>query len=226
MLAIKTLMASAVLAAALPVMASKVTLDFETLPSGTRVGEAYSAQGIHFSANAFNFVSKDGNCGGFGNFYDNNNAIGCNAIQLFTGSTVGGAASFYITVDAGFTGLFSMLYTAKTPGTVSLYDSAAFLTDPAATPLSNQRSLNTQPSGDCLGTNFFCNWDTRTVDLGTQTAKYVVISGVNGSMFLDNITFANVNDAPPGGTVPEPTGVALSLAALGALAYTRKRAQR
>ena len=227
MLAIKTLMACAALAAAMPAMASKVTLDFETLPNATRVGEAYKDLGIHFSSNAFNFVSKDGSCGGPGNFFDltNTHSIGCNAIELYTGSTSGPTgASFYITVDTGFTGPFSLVYTATSAGTVSLYDSLAFLTDPDARPLSNERALSPQPTTDCILSGFQCIWDTKTVELGAQTAKYVVISGINGSMFLDNITFGNVNDA--GGTVPEPSGVALSLAALGALAYTRKRVQR
>lgn len=229
MLAVKTLMAIAALTAALPAMASKVALDFETLPNASRVGEAYKDKGIHFSSNAFNFLSSDGNCGGHAFFYDltRTHALGCNSIQLSTGSP-GGDASFYIKVDAGFTGLFSFEYVASGSNmTMNLYDTDLFLTDPKANTLGfSNLALPPLTLPPPCESNYSCVWDTHSVDLQTQKAKYVVFSGANGGLFLDNITFDNVNDTGGGTDVPEPGGVALSLAALGALAYARKRVQR
>lgn len=226
MQAIKNLVAVAILAAALPAVAAKVVLNFESVPTdGTLIGETYSASGIHFGAGAWSFKSQSGSCGGTGKFFGGNtDEVGCGAAELvssLTGGT-GTGISLVISVDKGFTGLFSMLYAASSAATMSLYSSADFVD---ANLISTDRVLGRTPT--CIGAlDFKCNWATKTVDLGGKTAQFVVISGVDASMFFDNVTFGDVNAGGGGTDVPEPAGLALSLAALGALAWTRKRLQR
>ncbi len=227
MLALKTLVVTAVLAAsAVPALAERVLLNFEDVPNSfARVSDSYKSNGIYFSSNAWSLKSQAGLCGGTGLFFGGNtNDVGCGAVELSTssGSGTGFSTSMTINVTDGFNGLLSLLYTAKNAGSLQAFDGL----DGQGTKLA-QAGLNTQPDCADPDADFACNWDTAFFDLKTSTAKSLVISGIDQRLLIDNLLFGNINaSTPPATNVPEPGGVALSLAALGALAWTRKRIQR
>lgn len=244
MLALKQLVASMVLAAAMPVMAAPIFLDFESSSlEPTPVGNLYEKQfGVVFTANAYtihsNLSSPAPTVGGnFTRYGDASTA----AVGLF--SATGAPADFYINVAAGFSGTFSMLYTT-TPGAsgfdfVELFggvDGTGSLIKAGSRPDPNnaggtlpgaaltQQAACIDPKGNAQP-GLYCTWGQIALDF-TDTAKSVHISGASGVYFFDNMTFGPLSSTPPGGDVPEPAGIALSLAALGALAWTRKRYPR
>ena len=227
MLTIKTLVVTAVLAtSAASALASQVLLTFEEASSSpTQVNDAYKANGIYFSPNGWRFRSQAGDCGGTGKFFGgNNNDVGCGAVELTKSADAlssGVDIALTINVNNGFTGLFSLLYTTKTGGSLEIYDGL----DGQGTKL-NQAALFTQP--ECVGGGgFSCNWATVSLDLAAATGKSIKIQGPDAKMFLDNIQLNGVNGGgPPNIDVPEPNSVALCLAALVALTFARKRMRR
>lgn len=223
MSAFKTLAASALLCLALPAMAEQVTLTFEdTGAADTQAGhryESYLDSGIVFSDNAW--IQRTFDTGtpcqdrGNGNFY-NDSDPSCGAVLLRYRSDA--IQSFVIGVANGFTDSFSMIYTALadlSSASVSVYDETHTLI--------GSQSLLAQAT--CPTDGFLCNWGSINIALNGQTAFFVEISGPSSSMYFDNMVFGDVN-AGTGSDVPEPQGVALSFAALGALAWSRRRSSK
>ncbi|MFG6433829.1 hypothetical protein [Roseateles sp. LYH14W] len=75
---------------------------------------------------------------------------------------------------------------------------------------------------NCNGATF-CDWSELKLSFDF-TAKSIVISGADRSVMLDDISFQPFSTQPA--PLPEPGGIALALAALGALGWARKRAAR
>ena len=69
----------------------------------------------------------------------------------------------------------------------------------------------------------FCNWEPLTLSLASGVkAAYVELRAPVLTAWLDDMTFGDVVQ----GTVPEPDGVWLGMAALGALALSRRFGRR
>ncbi len=229
MLATKKIVASALLAVALPTLAAPVLLDFESVGAATsRVGDSYVDQGIRFSNNAWSYLSAD--FGGSGAFFRTPATRGAISLILdpTTPSPPGSPAiDFIINVEDGFTVDFAMLYTASGLGfgSVAIFDGLdGKASDGSDTSIGG---FNLVPQPDCFDggvpqPGYLCNWEQQRAVFSGK-AFSVRISGVDGQFFFDNLSFGDVGSPPPV-TVPEPGGVALSLAALGALALGRRRA--
>jgi len=221
MLALKNLLASAVLATVMPTIAAPIFLDFEDSPLELAlVGNTYEKKfGVVFTDNAYSlhsYLSVPPPISG-GNFYRPSSKA---ALGLFS-TALAESASFYINVAAGFGETFKFLYTttelANTANFVNLYSGENGTG-------SLIRSTTLDRTNICAN-NIYCNWDEAALDF-TGTVKSVLVSGRNGGYFFDNMTFGPLASPPPGTDLPEPGGIALSLAALGALAWTRKRSKR
>jgi len=230
MLALKHLVASSVLAAVMPAIAAPIFLDFEDLPlEPALVGNSYERQfGVVFTDNAYSIRSSSSTppplTGGSFTRYGDSSKV---ALGLF--SPIGaGSTGFYINLAAGFGETFKMLYTSTLQsggisvevfggenGTGGLIGTASLI---------ERQAPCRDPSG-VVQQGLWCTWDEVALDF-KGPAKSVHISGVTGKYFFDNMAFGPLATIPPGTDVPEPGGIALSLAALGALAWTRKRYQR
>ena len=245
MLAIKTFVATAVLAAVVPVIAAPIFLDFEKSPlERGQAGDLYVDQGVVFTENAYTIHSyfsdpKPEKGANFIRFSDLNSKA-----ALFLSSTAT-SADFFINVAAGFSGTFSMIYTTTqaitdggdfvelfsgTNGTGNVVN-AGSRPDPKR-PGDNLPGAQLKRQGECINpadpletlAGVYCTWSEIKLDF-TDIARSVHISGASNVYFFDNMTFGLASPSP-GTDVPEPGGIALSLAALGALAWTRKRYQR
>lgn len=80
--------------------------------------------------------------------------------------------------------------------------------------------------GGCAGSPGFCNWTKLDLDLGSFTARSLVITGIDNSVMLDDLFFVAPDATQPPGLLPEPGSIALTLGALGALGWNRKRKTR
>jgi len=218
MRALKTLVASTLLAVAVPSFAEPLTIDFETVPSGINaIGDTYD--GFHFTANAWSIIASGQ--GGLGNFTGAPTPIGAlflSADPLQPGGPGDDpeSVSFVINVDQGFTESFGLWYTSTALGfgRVQVFSGANGSGDSLG-------AFDLTPRPACIqAPTLVCNWLESSVGF-TGTAFSIVVSGADSQFYFDNLRFGNLLD--DGGNVPEPGGVALSLAALGALAWTRKR---
>ncbi len=130
------------------------------------------------------------------------------------GTTPPAVDSFTINILHGFNGAFSLDFAGQGDSWVTAYDASG-------------RSIfsgGPKTEANCaLG--YACHWSTLAFDLGANVDVYsIVVHGVDSALYFDNLSFANVlQDTTPPGNIPEPGGIALSMAALGALAWTRKR---
>jgi len=213
MKAMKILLASSLLVVALPSMAAPLTLDFEDATAEfdlIEVGDRYQSLGASFSPGALMAMSRKIDSTAPGNFYGPGgelNNIGAVTQRSSTGK-------FTITTTESWDGFFSLIY-----GGVSNVVLTAHLL--------NGNTVSTSvsgPTGLCEGNAYVCNWASLSLDLKGQAATSFDVVVQSGDVWLDNISFSDaVTD--PGTPVPEPGGVALSLAALGALAWSRKRSK-
>ena len=245
----KNLMVLAIMTLCLPAMAAPIFLDFENVPTDpSRVGKAYEdSLGVSFSDNAWSSVSvfNNENAKNPGSFF---RAVGnrftrgaltlsANPLNPPVGGPIDG--SFFINVEQGFKDSFSMLYTAATNarnnGVVRVYseingggDSLSVnsglgttATSPLASAPLQAQSVCIDPDTGKAAPDFYCTW--ARLELGfAGTARSIEVSGDFTKYFFDDLQLGATGGG--GGTVPEPSGVALSLAALGALAWTRQRA--
>jgi len=228
MKAMKTLLATSLLAAALPSMAGTILLDFEDLTlDSTRAqnyvnqsGQAWAAS-VLFSENAW--VIKSASAGGdLGNFYNLNGSINRGALMLTADpdpdpdNLPTPAESFTVRIDGGFNS-FSMNFTGEGSVSVLAYNAAG-------TRIGSSGGPAPVPGPqECLP-NYACKWAPLSIDLGDEKAAWITVSGTDGKFYFDDLLFvADEDDGNPPVDVPEPGGVALSLAALGALAWSRKR---
>ncbi len=218
----KILACCSLMAVALSASAS-VELTFEDRGVVTgAVGNPYA--GITFSGSPFTRGSTL--AGGTGNFVGQVDASHLtNNVAMFVNDPAigtGFSSSLTINVAAGFSTLFQMLYTTydSWPGTnVQIFSEA----DGKGTLLGSTGPFPLVDQTGCTAP-LACNWGLLDIDLDDNVAHSVVITSPDNVFYFDNIVFG---DLPSGttdpGTVPEPTGAALALTALGALAFTRRR---
>ena len=215
---IRTLVAAAALAAAVPAFAAVVVLDFEGIANNTSVGDYYNGTGpaaknfgIHFSDATLALVDAD--AGGGGNFA---NEPSPDTIMFFLA-----ANNAVLDVAAGFTTGFSFFYTSSTAATINVYDGLG-----ATGNILGTLTLTAQFTGNnCKGdpTGQFCNWTAVGVAFA-GTAKSIDFGGTANQTGYDNITFGT--DVPVG-NAPEPSTyalMALGLAAIGTVSRRRKAA--
>jgi MYXO-CTERM domain-containing protein len=218
-----------ILAAALQPAFADVVLKFNDITPGVNpdgsgsiaVGDRYLASdGVQFTGSAlgvssllcvtdpdnevgFGFIDAGGGCGG--------------AVLLFTGGTTD--PTFTINFAGGFTAGSSFLYSAIRGSGVSVEVFDAL--DGKGT--GTAQSALTTDTCDLPGVTF-CSWpELKLAFLGT--AYSIVISGVNDSFMLDNLSLLAAGPTNPNPT-PEPASAALALGALGALGWTRRRRAR
>lgn len=219
----KILASCSLMAVALSASAS-VELTFEDRGVGfTPLGNPYT--GFTFKGTtAYSFGSAAG--GGTGSFAGqvdaahpvNNTALFFDNPRIGNGS----AGQLVINVDAGFSTLFKMLYTTYDAwlGTnVQIFSGL----DGTGTLLGSSGAFSTIDQTGCA-VSIACKWGQVNIDLDDNIAHSVVIKAPDAVYFFDNFFFGDLATVP-GGDVPEPTGTALTLAALGALAITRRRKQ-
>lgn len=220
MFAAKTLIATALLALALPSMAGTTLLDFEQISATTTAlsnSKPYTGLGIDFSANAYGIASRKARVNaGSGWFYRDLEADGKTAnrggLFLWDGATDTGFFSFIINVEDGFDTDFGLSYTSalNAGGSVQVFSEK----DGGGESLGG---LVLQGSAACPDTDYLCTWKDETIDLKDKVGRSILISGSNAQFIFDDFRL----NLHAGTQVPEPGGVALSLAALGALAWSR-----
>lgn len=163
-------------------------------------------------------------------------AGGCNAFMLAGDLTTTlpaqpGTKKAFINLAAGFVTGSHLYYSALTSSSLSIKaytglngggDLVQFLDDP-----KDGNDGNPTAIGGCGNGATFCNWSLLNLNLGSATAKSLVISGIDSAVMLDDLYFvapADVTQPPTG--LPEPGSIALAMTALGALGWSRKRKAR
>lgn len=224
MRAAKTLITAALMALAVPALAGTTLLDFESVSSVTTdlsKDKLYAGLGINFTTNAWSAASRKAKTDpGEGYFYRGLDANGFTnnrgGLWIWDGDTDTGELSFFINVAKGFNTEFGLSYTTGdgVAGRVEIYSE-----ENGKGELVNDLALAS--TGACpADPSYLCKWNDPTISLNGKVGKSIRITGANTQLIFDDFRF-QLNG---GGTqVPEPGGVALSLAALGALAWSRKR---
>ncbi|MCV2421841.1 PEP-CTERM sorting domain-containing protein [Paucibacter sp. DJ2R-2] len=214
--ALKTLVASAVLALAAPAFAGTVIpqLTFETIGDMTNLSQAgnnpYAGLGIGFSGNAFGIRSAR-DAGGSGNFFRDPMNLG--ALAMFNDSPTQENV-LTLTVAEGFADFFSIEYAGKlgASGRAAVFDVQGNL-------LGMEEFK--APAGSCpSSTDDLCVWDITKFEF-SGVAYSIKLFGSTANYFFDNIQLGQ-----PGSTVPEPSTFALGFAALAALGLSRRRSTR
>lgn len=221
MKALKTLVASTLIAVAAPSMANPV-LDFQVGGFATQslfTNNPYAGSNISFSQNALN-VASSYKAGGEGNFFQPPVVPDASVRALY----VGNISPVDIFVGDHFDDELNFSFTTGASGTgrAEVYGDAD---------ANGQRSLlgfiNLGGSGtECKDENgspvvgYYCVWSNANFR-GFTGASMIRLSASSGEFFVDNIQLGR-----GGSNVPEPGSIALSLAALGALACSRKRKQQ
>lgn len=230
MKALNTLVAAALMALAAPSFAGPVrqVLDFETVPValnnlGTQVNP-YADLGVSFAGGAYSTTSVVDVPGGTGRFFREASVYGSiskGAVLMRGGyDPVSNLATMTINFANGFADDFSMLFGGLTGAFAFVEVYSDFNGSGDKLGDSTLDAIN----ADCIDSSgtpvagFVCNWNT-SVTRFIGTARSVRISGSDAMMYLDDFSVGSANP----GTIPEPGGIALSLAALGALALGRKR---
>ncbi|MDY0743882.1 PEP-CTERM sorting domain-containing protein [Paucibacter sp. R3-3] len=229
---IKTALACLTLATALPAAAT-VVVNFDT--------EAAQNLSAFVDATKFTYAQGAVTIGGVPSPITG--PVTNDAVLLAASKTVGGRGSFYgstdptapptsnvgaltlvadsflISIADGFNGLFTIDFAGQGEAHLAAFDRAGnMIGDPFASSSTDNSGCVYQSDSD-----YSCNWKTLSFDLGADTQIYSVeVFGASDLEWFDNITIAHVgpNDTD---TVPEPGTIALSLAALGALGWSRTR---
>jgi len=220
---IKTALSCLLLSAALPALATTV-VNFDAEASA-HPAEAVDASTLSFvndlitispSNSAWLAASGTAFKDGLGNFYGN---VGSSTDKTSNkGALAITANSFTVKIEDGFNGLFSVDFAGQGSAHLVALDALGRVLGSFAPATGSNAGCDA---------GYSCNWNTLSFDLGSAVDVFAVeIFGANGLQWFDNLSFASLNadspTTPPSG-VPEPGGVALSLAALGALGWTRKR---
>jgi len=226
MRATSKLLALALTAALQPAFAGVVSLNFEDVtvasdPDGLgmfQLGDRYKNLGVQFSGAAWGVTSLK--CDGFSLFVPHDN--GCSALMLAgdpRDGTIESGKTFTMNFADGFASGSSFFYTALTSSklSITLFDGL----DGKGNSISVS-ALDKLAVADCdvVGARL-CNWFALTMDF-TGTAKSMVVSGNDETVMLDDIKLVQASTNP--GRLPEPASLALSIGALGALGWARKRA--
>jgi hypothetical protein len=222
MLAAKSLIAAAVMALSLPTLAGTTLLDFESVSDITTamtVSNPYSALGFNFSANAYSAASDKARVKpGDGSFYRDLKPDGKTdnrgALVLWDGKSGQGEGifSFLINVADGFDTSVDLSYATGlfNGGQVEVFSDV----DGAGSAVAG---LALTATGSCENAGYICKWNDATIDLQGKVGRSIRFTGSNALLIFDDLKFQR------NGQVPEPGGVALSLAALGALAWSRSK---
>ncbi|PND40080.1 hypothetical protein C1O66_01420 [Paucibacter aquatile] len=218
MKALKTLVASTLIAVTAPLMANPV-LDFQVGGFATQslfTNNPYASSNISFSQNALN-VASSYRAGGEGNFFQSPVTAGESVRALF----VGNANSVDIFVNDHFDDELKFSFTTNPTGE----GKAVIYGDVDAN--GNRAELGSVVLGssgaDCKDENgdivlgYVCVWKSESLR-GFTGASLIRLTASSGDFYFDNIELGRGSS-----NVPEPTSIALSLAALGALALSRKR---
>lgn len=170
--------------------------------------------GVEFKGASWGVTRRGAPCNGETSFSAER---GCGAFLL--GALGGSSATIYLA--DGFTSGSSLYYSALAGSGIklSLYKSLDITDDNLIATLPT-----TLDSGNCGTTVIFCAWEQLRLDFN-GVAKSLVISGKEGAVMLDNLSFAPFAVTDPT-RLPEPGALALALSALGALGWARKRAAR
>jgi hypothetical protein len=224
MRATSKLAALALTAALQPAMAGVVPLlNFEDItvssdPSGLGViqlGDRYKSSGVQFKDGAWGAVST--RCDGAYGFKPND--AGCSALLLAGNPTDGdldGNKSFTLNFADGFVTGSSLIYSARTSSNIVITLFSELDGKGRSTQIGGLRKADCGLSGA-----FFCDWNALTLDF-SGVARSMVVSGNDETVMLDNIQLVQASTSP--GRLPEPASLALSISALGALGWARKRA--
>jgi len=213
--AIRAAIAALALVSAGASSSAVVTLTFEGIADNTAVGNFYNGGGgasnnfgVTFSPATLALVDSD--AGGSGNFA--NEPTG-DTIMFFLN-----ASEAILTLAAGFTTGFSFFYSSSVATTVNVFDGLNGTGN-------NLGSLSLAAQGfqNCSGdpTGLFCNWTAVGVNFA-GTARSINFGGTANQTGFDNITFGSATPGN-GGTVPEPTSLALVAVALFAASALRRR---
>lgn len=219
MRATSKLLALALTAAMQPAVAGVITLDFEKATAVGLAGNLYADQGVTFTGNAWALTSNQLGCTGAAYFSRTGSCAGLLLGVDPTRTATSAMTSFTIDLAEGFIDEFSFFYSIRggVAASIKLYDGVGG----QGTEL---QSLGTFPGTTCANTALrFCDWFSSSIKF-SGVARSVVVSGVDQRLMLDDLRFITQTAAP--GQLPEPSGIALAVGALGALAWSRKRAKR
>jgi hypothetical protein len=178
--------------------------------------------GVAFKGKAWGLTNSD--CDGVAKFLTRDGGCGAVLLAATRAGSSGGTEKVTINLANGFITGSSLFYSAMADSalTVTLYedvDGKGRATAYAPPALGLKLS-------DCTISPFtFCDWNELkfVFEDVNAVAKSVVISGLDRSVMLDDLSFLPAATTAPN-PLPEPGGVALALAALGALGWARKRA--
>lgn len=182
-----------------------------------------AGSGLQFTGNAWGVLtSKD--CNGLVKFVPN--VSGCGALMLSDNPGNGSTNPLRQTLTMNFAEGFisgSSLYYATLAGadvTVTLYENIDHSTGASWSlgKLDNTGCV-TEPGA------LYCDWNKVVLDLKGGTARSIVVTGNDDSVIFDDFSLVRATAVPPT-NLPEPAGIALTMGALGALGWTRKRAAR
>lgn len=216
MRAMSKILALALTAALQPAFAGMISLDFEDSTSIAKIGSRYAGMGVSFTGDAWSYTSNQAGCTGLASITRDGSCAGLILAADPRTTATSASRSFVIDVAAGFVTEFSFVFGLRnSPGvTIEVWDD-----------FGGQGSMlnSTTLSGAPCATLRFCDWYNGSVAFA-DVGRSVVVRGIDQRLMLDDLRFTTPASSPT--RLPEPSGIALAMGALGALAWTRKRAAR
>lgn len=194
-------------------MAGTILLDFEDVKNTGPLAGNYN--GVTVSGDAWSARSEVAGCGGTVSF---NRPGSCGALWLAqdpTSTAEDATKSLTLSIADGFIGSLSFIYS----GSVSVPELAVHVFDAAGKELGS--GLDSLTAAGCAN-YLFCNWSQTMTLSFTGVARSVTFSALDQTILLDDLKFTTPTTTP--GQLPEPGSIALTLGALAALGWARKRA--
>lgn len=216
------LLALAFMAAMQPAIAGAIFLDFEDVKTTEPLTNRYLPLGVGVSGAAWTATSEACSYGGMPGDVSFLRSGSCGALWLAqdpTDTSTNTAKSLTLNLADGFIDSMSFVYSASLAAPnlkVHVFDSLNGGGRELGLGLDNLK-------GDRCLSYIFCNWSDTIKVAFTGTARSVVFTALDQTVLLDDLRFTTPAAA---GHLPEPTSIALTLGALGALGWARKRAAR